>query len=315
MRQDLESTKNQSVYVKQLQTLQLELLEEAKISDLLPDAEDLRFEASGVVAKDGFFYVVFDDSTYIGCIKDDFSRVSEENHLIRQNQGCGVGYEDIAYDPFSNRFYLLIEAQPHFGNYMAKVEEYDEHFHYVSSAWLDFPLDRPNKGLEGLTCVHWAEKTYLLGLCEGNRCRGGAAGRKPGGGRIQIFSQERDRWDHVGTMRLPKTLWFEDYSSLAVLDDRIAVVSQSSSAGWIGRFSPSNWEVVDEGCIYRFPLDEKGKIIYGNIEGISRVDSERFVVVSDKAKVKEQSKRCYAKDRSIHVFRTPGSRGRDSQVN
>jgi hypothetical protein len=314
MRQDPEATKYQSVHAEQPPAQQLELLEEAKISELLTDASDLRFEASGVVAKDGFFYVIFDDSTHIGCIRDGLSRAVEENHLIRQNQGCGVGYEDITYDPFSNRFYLLIEAQLHFGNNMAKVEEYDESFHYVSSAWLDFPLDRPNKGLEGLTCIHWAEKTYLLGICEGNRCKGGVAGRKPGGGRIQIFSQERDRWDHVGTMRLPKTLWFEDYSSLAVVDDRVAVVSQSSSAAWIGRFSQSSWEVVDEGIIYQFPLDDKGKIIYGNIEGISRVDSERFVVVSDKAK-KVQSKRCSTKDRSIHVFKTPMHRLREGQVN
>ena len=312
MKQDLESKKHQSVDAKQPPAQQLELLEEAKISDLLPDAGDMRFEASGVTAKDGLFYVIFDDSTYIGCIKDGLSRGSEENRLIQQNQGCGAGYEDITYDPFTNRFYLLIEALPHFGLSVAKVEEYDENFRYVSSAWLDFPLDRPNKGLEGLTCIHQAEKTYLLGLCEGNRCRGGAAGRKPGGGRIQIFGKEQDRWDHVGTMRLPKTLWFEDYSSLAVVDDRIAVVSQSSSAGWIGKFSQSSWEVVDEGSIYRFPLDDKGRIIYGNIEGISRVDSERFVVVSDKAKVKDQSKRCCAKDRSIHVFRTPGRQGRES---
>src|SRR5262249_51273930 len=155
--------------------------------------------------------------------------------------------EDITYDPFNNRFYLLIEAQPHFGNNMAKVEEYDEHFRYISSAWLDFPLDRLNKGFEGLTCIHWGEQTYLLGACEGNRCKGGAAGRKPGGGRIQIFSKEQDRWDHVGTMRLPKTLLFEDYSSLTVVDDRIAVVSQASAAAWVGKFSPSAWEIVDEG--------------------------------------------------------------------
>lgn len=315
MKQDLESKKHQGVDTGQPPAQQLELLEEAKISDLLPDAGDMRFEASGVAVKDGFFYVIFDDSTDIGCIKDGLGRATEENHLIQQNQGCGAAYEDITYDPFTNRFYLLIEALPHFGNLVAKVEEYDEHFRYVSSAWLDFSLDRPNKGLEGLTCIHQGERTYLLGLCEGNRCRGGAAGRKPGGGRIQIFSKEQDRWDHMGTMRLPKSLWFEDYSCLAVVDDRIAVVSQASSAAWVGRFSPSSWEVVDEGSIYRFPLDDRGKIIYCNIEGISRVDSERFVVVSDKAKVKEQSKRCSAKDRSIHVFRTPGRRGRESQVN
>lgn len=306
MKQDLGSIRQQSVNVGQPPAQQLELLEEAKLADLLPGAGDLRFEASGVVAKDGFFYVIFDDSAHIACIRDGLLRAAGEHYLIRQNQSCGGGYEDIAYDPISRHFYLLIEAQPHLDHYMAKVEEYDEHFHYISSAWLDFPLDRPNKGLEGLTCVHWAEKTYLLGLCEGNRCQGGADGRRPGGGRVQIFSQGRDRWDYVSTLRLPKTLWFEDYSSLAVVDDRIAVVSQSSSAAWVGKFSPSNWEVVDEGSIYRFPLNDRGEIIYCNIEGISRVDSERFVVVSDKAKVKEQGERCSARDRSIHVFRTPG---------
>jgi hypothetical protein len=312
MKQDLESKKYQSGHVNQPPAPQLDLLEEAKIAELLPDERDLRFEASGVVAKDGFFYVIFDDSTHIGCIADGLERASEEHHLIRQSQGCGAAYEDITYDPFTNRFYLLIEALPHFGNVVAKVEEYDESFRYVSSAWLDFPLDRPNKGLEGLTCIHRAERTYLFGLCEGNRCRSGADGRKPGGGRIQIFSKEQDRWDHVGTMRLPKTLWFEDYSGLTVVDDRIAVVSQASSAAWVGRLSPSSWEVVDEGSIYRFPLDDRGRIIYCNIEGISRVDSDRFVVVSDKAKVKEQSKRCCAKERSIHVFRTPGRQGSES---
>jgi hypothetical protein len=315
MREALKSKKHQRVDADQPPGQQLELLEEAKISELLPHVRDLRLEASGVVAKDGFFYVIFDDSTHIGCIRDGLTRAAEENHLIRQNQGCGVGYEDITYDPLFNRFYLLIESLPHFGNFMAKVEEYDERFRYVSSEWLDFPLDQPNKGLEGLTCIHQGEKTYLLGLCEGNRCKAGAAGRKPGGGRIQIFSKEQDRWDHVGTMRLPKSLWFEDYSSLAVVDDRIAVISQSSSAAWVGRFSSSNWEVVDEGSIYRFPLDERGEIIYCNVEGISRVDAHRFVVVSDKAKVNDQSKRCCVKDQSIHVFRTPGRQGRGSQVN
>lgn len=307
MKQGLESTKHQRMDTRQLPAQQLELLEEAKISDLLPDAGDLRLEASGVAVKNGFFYVIFDDSTHIGCIADGLGRATEKNRLIQQNQGCGAAYEDITYDPFTHRFYLLIEALPHFGNFVAKVEEYDEDFYYISSAWLDFSLDRPNKGLEGLTCIHQGERTYLLGLCEGNRCRGGAAGRKPGGGRIQIFSKEQDRWDHVGTMKLPKSLWFEDYSCLTIVDDRIAVVSQASSAAWVGRFSLSSWEVVGEGTVYSFPLDDKGKMIYCNIEGIARVDAERFVVVSDKAKVKEQSKRCCAKDRSIHIFRTPAS--------
>src|SRR5690349_138557 len=123
MKQDLESKKHQGVATKTPPIQQLALVEEAKIYDLLPEVEEHRFEASGVVAKDGFFYVIFDNSTNIGCIRDRLSRGIEENRLIRQSQGSDAGYEDITYDPFTNRFYLLIEALPHFGNFVAKVEE------------------------------------------------------------------------------------------------------------------------------------------------------------------------------------------------
>jgi len=73
------------VDVEQPSAQQLELLEEAKISDLLSDVGHLRFEASGVAVKDGFFYVIFDDSNSIGCIKDGLGRATEENRLIKQN--------------------------------------------------------------------------------------------------------------------------------------------------------------------------------------------------------------------------------------
>ena len=288
---------------------QLELLVEEKIFELLGGATDLRLEASGVFAKDRFFYLIFDNIPHIGRIGGGLSRVARENHLIWQDRSHGAGYEDIAYDRFSNRFYLLIEALPHSRGFMAQVDEYDERFRYISSDWLDFPLDRPNKGLEGLDCIHRAEQTYLLGLCEGNRCKGGAAGRRPGGGRIQIFSKEHHHWHYVDTMRLPESLWFEDYSSLSVAGDRIAVVSQASSALWVGRFSPSSWEIIDEGSIYRFPHDDRDKSVYCNVEGISWLAPDRVVVVSDRAKAAAQGKRCRDKDESIHIFTIPGLTG------
>ena len=294
---------------EQLTVPQLELLEEEKIFELLRGAMDLRLEASGVIAKDWFFYLIFDNIPHIGRIGGDLSRVAREHHLIPQERSHGAGYEDIAYDRFSNRFYLLIEAQPHSRGFMAQVDEYDEHFRYISSAWLDFPLDQSNKGLEGLDCIHREEQTYLLGLCEGNWCKGGAAGRRPGGGRIQIFSKGHHHWDHAGTIRLPESLWFEDYSGLAVAGDRIAVVSQASSALWVGRFSPSSWEIADEGSIYRFPRNDRGKTVYCNVEGISWITPDRVVVVSDRAKAVVQGKRCRAKDQSIHVFTIPDPTG------
>jgi hypothetical protein len=199
----------------------LELVREAKILDILEGSLDPRLEASGVLAKDGRFYVIFDNLPHIACIGPELARAASDNHMIMQERGHRRGFEDIAYDPQSGRFYVLIESlRRGRAKYMAAVQEYDASFRYIGSSWLDFPLDRPNKGLEGLTCVHREGQTYLLGLCEGNRCKGGAEGRIPGGGRIQVFRSGRRNWDRVGKIRLPETLLFEDYSGIAVTGSR-----------------------------------------------------------------------------------------------
>ena len=48
---------------------QLELVREAKIFDILPGSLDPRLEASGVLAMDGMFYVIFDNLPHIACIE------------------------------------------------------------------------------------------------------------------------------------------------------------------------------------------------------------------------------------------------------
>lgn len=147
---------------------QLELVREAKISDLFRSRLDPRLEASGVLAKDGAFYVIFDNMPHIAIIDAEVPAAAEANRIIEQQEGHRLGFEDIAYDPWSDRFYVLIESlRRGKERYMAKVQEYDASLNYLGSAWLDFLLDRPNKGLEGLTCVHRFGETHLLGLCEG----------------------------------------------------------------------------------------------------------------------------------------------------
>lgn len=288
---------------------QLQLVREAKVADLLVGLGHPRLEASGVLVKDGLFHVVFDSLPYLGLLDDRMSPQNGQHDLVELVGGHGKGYEDIAYDRVVRRFYVLIEAQSYGSRFMATVEEYDEQFRMVSSKPLDFPLDRPNKGLEGLTCVRRDGQVHLLGLCEGNRCKAGSAGRTPGGGRIQIFVDSADRWTRTGTIRLPATVRFCDYSSLSVAEDRIAVVSQESSALWVGRFAAASWELADEGMSYRFPRDEAGKKLYCNVEGVSWVSHDRVVIVSDRAKVRTQHKRCRAKDESIGVFAIPGLPG------
>ena len=201
---------------------------------------------------------------------------------------------------FSSRRFLAAAVS------CAKVREYDRSFAYISSSWLDFPLPTLNKGLEGLTCLNRGGQTYLLGLCEGNRCRAGAAGRRPGGGRIQVFARGGKGWEHVDTIRLPKSLPFKDHSSLAHAGDRLCVVSQESSALWIGRLAESEWRVADDLGVYEFPRNENGKCVYCTVEGVSWLSEDRIVVVSDKAKP-QQPQRCRATDQSIHVFAIPSA--------
>ena len=286
-------------------TQQLELVREAKIFDILEGSLDPRLEASGVLAKDGLFYVIFDNLPHIACIGPRLARAAGDNHMIMQERGRRRGFEDIAYDPWPGRFYVLIESlRRGRATYMAAVQEYNAGFRYTGSAWLDFPLDRPNKGLEGLTCVRRDGQTYLLGLCEGNRCKGGAEGRVPGGGRIHVFRRGRRDWDRVGKIRLPQTVLFEDYSGIAVAGDRIAVVSQASAALWLGRLAPDCWQVSGPGTTYELPRDADGNVVYGTAEGVSWIAPDLVVMCSDKAKP-AQDPRCRAKDQSIHVFRIP----------
>ncbi|MBJ7614338.1 MAG: hypothetical protein JF924_18685 [Candidatus Dormibacteraeota bacterium] len=288
----------------------LELVREAKLHEILGPSTGARLEASGVVARDGRLYVVFDSSSEIASVHAELMLGSGVNRVISEGPGRPVGYEDLAHDPSSNRFFALIEALPkHGAGLMARVDEYDHELRYIKSAWLDFPLDQANKGLEGLTCVRREEGIYLLALCEGNRCRGGLSGERPGSGRIQVFREGVHHWEHVTTIRLPPALEFLDYSSIALADDRIAVLSQASSALWIGELSRSTLEVVSEGRFYQFPRDGEGRTLYCNVEGVSWIAPDRLVVVSDRMKPAGQQKRCRSKDQSIHLFLLPPDAG------
>jgi hypothetical protein len=283
----------------------LTLVREAKLASLLAGAGGDRLEASGVLAADGRFYVIFDDAPDIARIEATLSPAG--SGLIRQPRGRRAGFEDIAHDPDAGRFYVLVEARARGQGFMAEVQEYDERFGYLGRAWLQFPLDGPNKGLEGLTCVRRRGRTYLLGLCEGNRCRDGQEGRRPGGGRIQVFERGLRDWERVATVRLPATLGFEDFSSLAVAGDRLAVLSQASSALWVGRIRRSGWELAGDGAVWAFPPGTGGRTVYCNVEGVSWLSADTVVVVSDRAKRDGQDERCRAKDRSIHVFTIPAA--------
>ena len=279
----------------------LRLLSERKLADLLPRGSvGDRLEPSGVLAEHDYLYVVFDNLTRVARIGGGLS--NRRGAAWLGSHSDARGFEDIAYSRRKKRFYLLIEAMRADGGYQSAVVETDERFHPIRRAWLDFPFESENKGFEGLTCVGRGKDEYLLALCEGNKCKAGKAGRKPGGGRIQVFRAMGDAWRHVDTIRIPKSVTFEDYSALDVRGRRVAVVSQSSSGVWIGSFAPDSWDLVDDGLVYSFPTDAKNRTVYCNAEGIAWLAAGRVAIVSDRMRPSKDRERCRQKDQSVHIF-------------
>ena len=287
---------------------ELVLLAERPVRDLLPAGGDDRAEASGVLAMEGQLLVIFDDSTAIAVIDEDLGRTADNRIVFPEpklapDTFAGAGYEDIARDPDSGRIYLLVESVRRGQRLLPRVEVVEADFQRHSQAFLDFAVESDNKGMEGLTCVSRGGTLTLVALCEGNRCRGGREGERPGGGRLQLFRPGADSCEHLATVRLPSRVPFIDYSSLAVHGDRIAVLSQRSSALWVGAFRPGSWEFADQGTCYHLPRDPQGRIQYGTAEGVSWLADNRLAVVSDRAP--RSAPRWRTKHRSVHIFELP----------
>jgi hypothetical protein len=284
----------------------LRLVCERKLCDLLAcDQARKRWEASGVLVKDGHYFVVFDDHGEIARIADELTP-GNSNGLFGVTQ-ADYGYEGITYNAAKQRFYLLVEARKHAkGCYKALLVEYDNDFNYLKQRPIDFVFESDNKGFEAVAHVRRNEKDYLLALCEGNMCKCGKAGRTPGGGRVQLFEKTKKCWRHVATIALPATVAFEDYSGMSIAGGRMAVVSQVNSMLWIGRFNEGDWTWHDEGQLFEFPRGEGGSIRYGNIEGVGWITPMRVVTVSDRRKKKDQpDKGLSDKDQAIQIFDIP----------
>ena len=263
-------------------------------------------EASGVVAKGRDFFVIFDNLRRIARIDRDLEPGSKK-HAWHGAPRKGEGYEDIAYSPARRRFYLLIEAEKHpDGTYKAVIEECSEAGRFLARSWVDVPFEKRNTGFEGLSVVSWRGREYLLALCEGNRCRGGRKGQKPGGGRLHVLQKRGGLWRSTAVIKLPRRAAFEDYSAVALRGDRIAVISQQTSRLWLGVLRRRDWTIARAGRVYDFPRTKKGKCRYCTVEGISWLSPTTFVVVSDLAKPGD-SDRCRKKGQSIHIFKLPSS--------
>jgi len=289
---------------------ELKLLKERKLAELItPPKGSNVLEASGVVAKGRDYYVIFDNVRRVARIDRGLSPTSKRHQWIGTRLS-GDGYEDIAHSPRLKRFYLLVEAEKHSdGTYKGLIDECDEAGRLKERRWIDFPLPRRNTGFEGLSVVRVKNVTYLLALCEGNRCKAGREGRAGGGGRIQVLARKKAMWVPVAQIKLPRTVNFEDYSAVAMRGDRIAVVSQMTSRLWIGRLRTSDWTIAGQGRIYNFPRTKRGRPKYCTLEGLCWLSDRTFVMVSDLCK-RGYRKGCRKTDQSIHLFSLPGARRR-----
>lgn len=160
---------------------EMKLLKECKLAELVaPPKGSKVLEASGVIAKGGAFYVIFDNIRRVARIDPSLSPASTRHGWFGPRRG-GEGYEDIAYSPHLKRFYLLIEAEKHAdGTFKALIDECNQAGQFKGQHWVDFAFEKRNTGLEGLCAVRWKGSDYLLALCEGNRCRAGRRGRAGG---------------------------------------------------------------------------------------------------------------------------------------
>ena len=284
----------------------LKLDTEHKLALLLKNVKDKEsLEASGVVVRDKDILVVMDCMKGIGRLTGQNRKDPLGKGKIVGRQHNAQGYEAITRDPKTGHLFLMIEALEHGDNYQAKVIEMDASLERISTKWLDFDFSSDGKGFEGAAVVRHKGDLLLLALCEGNHCEGGDEGRDTGHGMIQVFKMKKSFWKLIGKIKLPEDVDFEDYADIAIRGKQVAIVSQASSALWVGKVDLVSLKISGKGQLYLFPLDKKDNCVYCNVEGVDWLTDNRIITVSDRMKTDDQPGRCARKDKSIHIMKIP----------
>lgn len=280
------------------------------------EASDVGGHADG----DGI-YTVFDNSYLISRNTQtlgNYSRkkVAKADELLEWGgeQTMESSFEFIAYNESSGTFVVGREAVQVDGS--LHPQTFDVSFgdgttNVGESCDVEFELTHDNKGFEGAAIVKGSSgRSFLLGLCEGNHCRGGGKGKQSGHGRIVVmertYNEGKCIFKTVNIAHLPSEVDFEDYSAMALWNgSTIGITSQQNAALFVGEFSVGEDNIeVGSGRVYDFPRTDECEIEFCNVEGLHFLEAKLVVVVSDSMK-KKQPFRCRRRDESIHVMAIP----------
>jgi hypothetical protein len=276
----------------------LRLLREKKLSHLVSQPAD-HFEASGITRDGDRLVVVFDNMTALASVDLSLAKATTTPGSMASSS-----YEAIAPDPLAPRFYVLRESD---GGTPARpqVVIVDRNGTTIATEPIVASFVNPNKAFEGIALVVLAGERRLLALCEGNFCADDVV--SAGHGQVRVFAPSSGGWTLEATLDVPPEANFKDFSDLAIDDNgdgtyRIAIVSQASSALWMGTLATAPSAFVGAGARYQFPRDATGAIKYCTLEGVTFLGAGELAFVSDKS---DGSLPCNATDESIHVFALP----------
>jgi hypothetical protein len=280
--------------------VRLSLEAEYYFRDLLPPPEDGRFEASGVVVRGSWLWVVFDNTRRVARLPIRLDGRGTWFDL----PGSADGFEDIAYSTRSRRFLLLVESVRRGTRYLSAIDEYDDRWRFLQRRTIEAALLRRNKGYEGIACATLRGREFLLALRERTK------DHTP---HVDLLTPALKMWRVEHSIALPSSARFSDYSAVAVRGPRLAVLSQQDAKLWVASLT-SDASAATDGVVADFPRSrKKHKRHYYTLEGLAWISDDRIVVVSDRAKRRKFPRRARRRDESIHVFRLLEAR-RDSQT-
>ncbi len=253
----------------------LTLRAEKKLAKLYGGAID-RYEASGVTLQDGALRMVLDNSSHVPTVGLDLSSGALGAGEVRSTNN-----EGITGDGASGYFIMRETKSPE--DLRAVVIHVDAAGKTLEEAPTSFAFADANHGFEGVARVRVGTEELLLALCETNDCKDGGNGS----GRIHVLARAAGTWTSRQVLSLPASADFEDYSDLALLDTgggtyAVAVLSQKSSAVWIGTLGTSPLALAPGGTRYDLPRDGD-RTAYCSAEGITFLDATTFAIVSDRS--------------------------------